>query len=450
MKSWASKFLEIATPNTVTTFQNPLLNPNTVFRKSGAAIRISLGKYFFDLELDTLELADAVERVLRSLELGLFGLVELREMFNSDLLPYNVDLLLGILTEKNVLTEQPQAVQMYSGTAFYHEIRADCRAHIIPRYATEVGAMKFHASDVSAKELEAWTIEYYFTTRFAEQCLATALNHRADASLHASLEEFFIDEVGHDRLMYRSLEGFGYSDTDIEGLVPHISTVATMGMLLRSSIYDLPFFVTLVGQMEGSEAQSRSYIAMLQNSGLPQEAIRSQVVHEMINIEHDHFGEALELAQLLAPISSAEIERCKRQLHLYLEMRVCVYSHIFPLVESTRRVDAVRIGRAWAQYGVNLRKSLLPIAISNSPERLARLLARDYVELRKVPLITWDPNLPEHVIGALLEYSLWKTAYQNADQLIASFRFLDGLAIGVRPNDDGVPAFLTKIAASIS
>lgn len=434
-------------PWQMTPFHTPQLLTGAVCHRKGNSFEISLGEHSFDLNLESDALCDCVGEVLCELQEGKLTADELGARFDSRLSPYHVKQLVALLAGQSVLTERVEAPHLRSGVALYHEVRAEFLSSIAPRFATEPGILRFHRADLSAKEIEAWSIEYYFTTRYAEQCLITALDHRSDPALRECLEEFFIDEVGHDRLLHRSLVGFGYSHSDIDGLTPHISTVAAMGMLLRSSIYDLPFFITLVGQMEGSEKQSRSYIEMLERSGLPQEAIHSQIVHERINIEHGHFGEALELANRLGAVSGADIARCKRLLRLYLEMRCSVYPHVLHECASPRALDATRLGEAWARYAGSLRRSVLPIAVASSPEPSARRFARDYVELRKVPLIEWDPADPIHVAAAVLDYSLWKTAYQNSEMLDGAFSFLDDLAEGRQPVSRGEPSFLSRFAS---
>jgi hypothetical protein len=349
--------------------------------------------------------------------------------------------LIGILLGEHILTESAPFAAAKDGACLFHELRAHYRSDIAPTFADEPGAVKFSQGALTHEEFKAWSIEYYFTTRFAEQCTVAAINHHARPELQALIEAFFIEEVGHDKLLERSLSGLGFTRTDLEQLDPHISTVAVMGMLLRASLFDLPLFITLVGQLEGTEAQCRRYIAMLEQSGLPEEAIRPQITHELINIEHGHFGEALEMAVALGSVTDEDIARCRRLLSLYSEIRKTVYPWVFPGTAATRPLTADSYREAWRRYAPSIRLGVLPIACANAPESVARGLVRDFVELRKHACIEWTADGDQHVAGAILEFALWKLAYQEPERLAAILEWLDAAADG-RTADAAVPGFL--------
>lgn len=420
----------------------PKLIPGVQYQLAGASLSFVNGGHTFALDLDSVALAEAVQQVLDDLSTGTASAAELARRHDAALKPYDTPTLLGILSGENILTEARPADGMRDGSALFYELRAHHRAAIAPTLAHEPGALKYSRGELSHDDLKAWSIEYYFTTRFAEQCIVAAASQHANPPLQRLFEEFFIEEVGHDKLLERSLLGFGFSAADLETLTPHISTVAAMGMLLRASLFDLPLFVTLVGQLEGTEAQCRRYIALLEQSGLPHEAIHPQIVHEMINIEHGHFDEALDMAAALGSVDAADIERCQRLLALYAEMRKAVYPWVFAGTAAARPLDAASYLAAWRAHGPAIKKSLLSIACANAPEILSRSLARDFVELRKVPYVAWSPTADRHVAAAMLEYSLWKVAYQEPERIAGTLAWLDALADGRTADDGFVPRFL--------
>ena len=53
-----------------------------------------------------------------------------------------------------------------------------------------------------------------------------------------------------------------------------------------------------------------------------------------------------------------------------------------------------------------------------------------FVELRKVELVDWDPGKAIHVAAAMLQYSLWKLSYQEADTLPTTLSWLNAVARG--------------------
>lgn len=422
--------------------KQPKIIQGVQYQRSSASLNFVSGQSRFALDLDSDQLAESVEQVLNDLVPGTMEMAELARRHDAALAPYDTRTLIDILLGENILTESKPFGAARDGASLFHELRAHFRSHIAPSFADEPGAVKFSQGALTQEELKAWSIEYYFTTRFAEQCTVAALNHHGKPGLQALIEEFFIEEVGHDKLLERSLIGFGFTRTDLEQLSPHISTVAVMGMLLRSSLFDLPLFITLVGQLEGTEAQCRRYIAMLEKSGLPEDAIRPQITHELINIEHGHFDEALKMAVALESVGDQDIARCRRLLSLYGEMRKTVYPWVFPGTASTRPLTAEHYRDAWRSYAPSIKKTVLPIACANASESVARGLVRDFVELRKHPAIEWTADGDQHVAGAILEYSLWKLAYQEPGHIASIFAWLDATAHGATAEADAVPGFL--------
>lgn len=432
--------------------QTPILQPKLIesvqYDRAIRTYKFRLGEGTFDLDLDSDMLADVVGEILADLRIGELSTANLAKCYDQKLGPHSITLLLDLLVEQNVITEASPPPLKKRGAALFHEVKSHYQTVLIPTFSKEEGVLKLHEGRMNSADLKAWAVEYYFTTRFAEQCIIAAVNQHTNPELRRIFEEFFIGEVGHDKLLERSLLGFGYKESELDSLTPHISTVAAMGLLLRSSIYDIPFFITLVGQMEGSEQQSRDYIRVLERSGLPPEAIQPQITHEMINIEQDHFGEALQMASVLDSVSVSDIDRCKRLIALHIEMRRSVYSHVFPGVSSSGEVSSDLLKNAWLDYGRHIRKAVLSIAVANAPEADSRRFAREFVELRKVGTIDWDPTQKVQVAAGMLEYSLWKLSYQEPERLNSTLRWLDATAVGdVFPVEKVPRHFVNAMAA---
>ena len=419
----------------------PKFVDGVVYERTGQTINFTLNQITFALDLDTIELVDAVVEVCGELALGRQEAAELATKFNARLQPYGLNELLSILCNENILYDAKPGAPLLKGNSLFYQLKSHVASDLLPRYSSEPGVLKFHLKTVTKDELRAWSVQYYFVTRFAEQCVVGALNHSSNDALRRLLEEFFVGEVGHDKLLERSLIGFGYSEAAVQNLSPHISTVAMMGMLLRTSIFDIPLFITLLGQMEGSEERSRRYIALLQASGLPDAAIAPQITHEMINIEHDHFGEALEMSSTLPGILSSDIDRCRRQLILFTEMKIPAYASVFAGTQSRRYMKPADFRQAWSKYRRQIARAVLPIAAANAPEALARKFARDFVELHKIDPRQWNPDEKLDVAGAILEHALWKTAYQEPARLQGTLAWLDESISNVASDASMVPQF---------
>ncbi|ELP5717379.1 iron-containing redox enzyme family protein (plasmid) [Enterobacter asburiae] len=240
-----------------------------------------------------------------------------------------------------------------------------------------------------------------------------------------AIRDFFFDEVGHEKLLRRSLMGLGMSDEEIESTSPHLCTEATMAMLLKAAHFHLPTFVTLVALMEGTSEESQAYIDVLENSGLAPEAIRSQIVHEKINIEGEHGNEGREIFSHINALSENNLVIAKKAVREFYAVRRAITPWL--LGESGfAGVDKVLFLQTLSEMLPQLKMSTLPIAIPRATLSQSDKLVKTLCTLKQLPVVEFDINK----LMLMLENVLWKTACTDLARYMNTLEWLEQLVQG--------------------
>jgi Iron-containing redox enzyme len=422
----------------------PTLVDGLQFQRNAQEIQIRVGTDNFSIEFDNEHLAAGAETVMRELSRGASDVSALARAFDASLQPYDTRTFLGILESHALLTDAEVPKDVIGGRRFICDVQAHIRNDVLPRHPLDKFAAQVQQKSVSAQTMRRWTVEYYFVTRFAERCIVGVLNQPSTPAMAKTLWEFLQDELGHDKLLERSLRGFGLGDSDFAALVPHLSTDATMGMLLRTSHFDLPTFVALVGQMEGTAARSLEYMEALEACDVPAEAKLHQRRHEEINVEHGHGDVARSLADELHALSLADLQRAKDGLGLYIGIRRSATPYIVGDCDAYGTWSRADVEACLAKFWPRILQATLPIAAARSDEVASKALIRRLVVLKGASVHSWNEEDRLELLAAMVENSLWKTAYQSVQTYVETIEWIDGLVAGARQPPVNGPASVSQ------
>jgi hypothetical protein len=174
---------------------------------------------------------------------------------------------------------------------------------------------------------------------------APVLNFPASTPARREMNEFYVEELGHDELLFKSLQAIGISRAEIAETIPLPETMALCNALAYWSRYDPLFFFTTLGVMEGKDLEIDSYVTACERHGLPEAFIGPIRTHAEINVKGGHGNLAREIFQHVEAIPDDVVRRMRAQTHLFVEIYDDFYTAIWNHYSQTptllRRISAI-------------------------------------------------------------------------------------------------------------
>ncbi|BEU77505.1 MULTISPECIES: iron-containing redox enzyme family protein [Enterobacter] len=408
---------------------NPCLAKDITFRLDRQQVIFITPSESFTIDFENEIMAQAAGDILKHLTDADINVPALNERLGSAMQPYTVNDFLSMLDEQHLLSDAQSVNDVISGKAFICEIENYYYNIVLPAFEQDEFSRKVFTKTIDDAALKRWSVEYYHVTRAAERVLTASLRDYGNDDLTMAIRDFFFDEVGHEKLLRRSLLGFGMSDEEIESTSPHLCTEATMAMLLKAAHFHLPTFVTLVALMEGTSEESQAYIDVLENSGLAPEAIRSQIVHEKINIEGEHGNEGREIFSHINALSVNDLVIAKKAVREFYAIRRAITPWLLGGI-SFAGVDKVLFLETLSEMLPQLKMSTLPIAIPRATLSQSDKLVKTLCTLKQLPVVEFDINKDEELLMLMLENVLWKTACTDLARYTNTLEWLEQLVQG--------------------
>lgn len=228
---------------------------------------------------------------------------------------------LGLLTETS---SQPRAAKR--GAQFYRELQ-----RFMERAKRKYSARAFYQGllqgSLGREQLIGYVLEYYHIVRMCPGLLAPALSHHDTGKTLRTLQDFFVSELHHDRMIERSLAAVGIGRKELDRLVPLPMTFtlcSSLGVYARQ--HPLSFKTALFLFEETSEEFHEAFKKRCVEVGLPEAFYKPILDHASINTEGEH--------EEISEILFAEVPSVSEE-----EQRI-VMLHMGILVESLVLMDA--------------------------------------------------------------------------------------------------------------
>ncbi len=190
---------------------------------------------------------------------------------------------LGLLTETST---QPRKAKR--GAQFYRELQ-----RFMERAKRKYSARSFYQGLVDGslgrEQLIGYVLEYYHIVRMCPGLLAPALSHHDTRKTLSTLQDFFVSELHHDRLIERSLAAVGIGRKELDRLVPLPMTFtlcSSLGVYARQ--HPLSFKAALFLFEETSEEFHEAFKKRCVEVGLPEAFHKPILDHAFINKDGDH------------------------------------------------------------------------------------------------------------------------------------------------------------------
>jgi len=156
-----------------------------------------------------------------------------------------------------------------------------------------------------------------------------ALSFAFNRDLRHKFNEFYCEELGHDRLLLQSLMAVGLTEEVLFKSPPLRETMALCNALSYWARHDPLFFFTTLGPLEGGDVEVDSYVQAAREKGLPDAFIQPIAAHANINKNSAHGLLTRELFESVSVVSVADSGRVLRQTALFIAMYDQFYSAIW-------------------------------------------------------------------------------------------------------------------------
>lgn len=396
----------------------PCIENDVTFFLKDNRIDFKVGGDEFSLELDSAELASNVMSALEYLQNNQYD-----RAIDINLEPYQLHELIDILDQQNVISDALNGpLKTISGRRFICEVERYYYKHLLSSAPADEFSLLLDKKELGRDSFLRWSVQYHWVTSKAELCLSSALHSPfLSQQTRQSINSFFFEETGHDKLLAPSLAIVG-ENQNISAR-PHIAIMAIIGQFLSYAHYDLPSFISLILALEGSQSDSRRYIDNLNLTDLPDEFKKGQITHEMLNITGEHDNEARNIAASLSHVDPLNVKKACESIELYYQTR----AYMTPFL-----LDGSYHGSlSFDDVKTSLRESLnsilfhtLPVAISSATGKTKSILIKYLAKTDESHLKSLsDCGTP------LSNYfwALWLIAKQDADEYLATVDFLQSL-----------------------
>ena len=165
----------------------------------------------------------------------------------------------------------------------------------------------------------------YRESYFNSPALSFAFNHE----LRHKFNEFYCEELGHDRLLLRSLMTLGLTEEALFKSPPLRETMGLCNALSYWARHDPLFFFTTLGPLEGRDVEVDSYVQAARAKGLPDAFIQPIEAHANINKNSAHGLLTRELFESMCAVSVANSSRVLRQTALFMAIYDQFYAAIW-------------------------------------------------------------------------------------------------------------------------
>jgi hypothetical protein len=156
-----------------------------------------------------------------------------------------------------------------------------------------------------------------------------ALSFSFNQTLRQKFNTFYCEELGHDRLLLKSLEAIGITEEMLFLSAPLRATAALCNALSFWARHDPLFFFTTLGPLEGQVGEEDSYVRAMREKRLPDAFITPIETHANINRHSGHGLLTRELFDSLGHVSTEDANRVLRQTPLFIALYDQFYAEIW-------------------------------------------------------------------------------------------------------------------------
>ncbi|VEP18762.1 Pyrroloquinoline quinone biosynthesis protein PqqC [Hyella patelloides LEGE 07179] len=299
-------------------YKQPLFKEQVFFQFKETSVEITYGTQECSLSFEPENQPQTIQ-LLKLLQTGNVSLQqlgqacpEIEEQIPELLIEFER---LGMIQE----TQDQILTQPMTGLQFYRELRRflqHWQNHIVHPLAFK----KMTEGTITREQLVGYALESYHVTHLCPRLLAASLTKQETPHTYQLLQEFFVSELHHDRLIESSLASVGIEESQLEQMQPLPMTFAICSALaVFAQQHPLSFKVALWLFEQDDPKFLELFKQCCQDLDLPREFYQPILLHANINDEGEHEQITKNLLAEVAYISAEEQLRVKKNIAILQE-----------------------------------------------------------------------------------------------------------------------------------
>ncbi len=268
-------------------YQQPVFRDGVLLIFKDTAVEIRNRHSGFSLTIDP-EIKDDLTKFLKLLQTGGLSPEQLSQACGS--IAEDIPELLRLFSDRHLLEETQREITSkgLTGRQFYRELCRFCD-RLKRRFPPSNFSQKMADGTISVNQLLGYVLESYHVTHLCPRLLAPALANYESKITHKLLQEFYVSELNHDRLIESSLKSVDISADQLEWMQPLPMTFAvcsTLGVFAQQ--HPLSFKAALMLFEEDEPQFHQLFEQQCSDLGLPTEFYRPILLHAQINEDGAH------------------------------------------------------------------------------------------------------------------------------------------------------------------
>jgi hypothetical protein len=190
-------------------------------------------------------------------------------------------------------------------------------------------AMVEHPHEVPDPVFHGMCIENYHLLCRESYFDAPVLSFPSHRRVRELLNEFYCQEVGHDRILLEALRSIGLSAEELDDSIPLSGTMGLCNSLSYWARHDPLFFLTTLGPLEGRDVDVDSFVLAAERKGLPESFVGPIRRHALINRDSKHGLLTREIFEQIPVIAAEDARRVLALTGLFIGIYDRFYTDIW-------------------------------------------------------------------------------------------------------------------------
>ncbi|MCJ8282573.1 MAG: pyrroloquinoline quinone biosynthesis protein PqqC [Rivularia sp. ALOHA_DT_140] len=268
-------------------FQQPLFKNKVFLDFKESEIIIQDSNQAFSISV-TQQYYQEISQLLRLLQIGGLSLKQLAQACPG--IQEEIPELINNFDKRGLLVETQNRVTAagMSGSQFYRELWRFLE-HLKQQNSSSSFFGKMADGTITKNQLIGYALESYHVTHLCPKLLAPALANYESKHVQKLLQEFFVSELHHDRLIEKSLKSVGIKDEEIENMQPLPATFAICSSLaIFAKQHPLSFKASLMLFEQEFPIFHDLFKQQSLELGLPKDFYQPILLHAGINEDGGH------------------------------------------------------------------------------------------------------------------------------------------------------------------